>query len=388
MHPSLIVTPGFVSRDFASQIEPGGMLSRFCVVLSVAACSAAPVETSTTGVLSTTSSDVPEPTLVTSTTDASTTGGHGSDVTTSTSGTPTTATTEVPDFGEVGPACNGKIDFLFVLDRANYMEPYWQRFHAAFPKFVDDVLGVYSKYDMHFMTVDGKAGWGIKACEDLCQQDGTCTPTGPADYPCEPHINGTPGPCEGYYGTGSVFPAGFEAANRDCGAAEGERFISSSHPELADAVKCIGHVGYGKGVARPAADMLEAVSRGSDGWNCNGDFLRDDAMLVVVLFEGSEGLPPCDPTLPGAWAETLYEAKGFDKDKLLVIGMIYDVTAEGETFCTEQGSGTYEDCSAEFLHFYVKHRVEGSICAESYDPYFEQGLGLLEQLCDPNEVPT
>lgn len=331
--------------------------------------------------------ETPLPTLVTSTGVATTTDPtDDSESGASTSSTGPSTTGLIPDFGEQDRDCNGEVDFLFVINRAYYMETYWERFHAAFPKFIDDVFETFASYDMHFMAIDGTQRWGMAPCLEQCElTEGSCAPIGPANYPCEPYFEESITDCDEMFGAGVVFPAGFGAANRDCGALEGRRFISTDQPDAVDAVKCIGQMGYGTSIASATTGMLQAVSHGTPAWQCNGGFLRDDAMLVVVYFEEPDA-PTCTPSPPGEWAEIFKEAKSGNEDRLLFIGLIDDSSSDAPTVCPG-GSGTYGTCPEEFLHYYVKHRIEGSYCADDYSPYFDAGLEMLEALCDP-DVPT
>lgn len=360
------------------------------IFLLVFGCAATPTEGSTdVEYFPSSSDDHPQPTFATTTSSLT----DSSPTTADTAGESSTATTStvsstgiVPDFGEGEQSCNGKIDFLFVINRAHYMGPYWNRFHAAFPGFIEDVFETFVNYDMHFMAVDGIQGWGVYDCIEPCKQtNGTCQQI--PDFPCDPYLNDTISECDEISGAGVVFPAGVNAANQDCGAIEGRRYIASDQPGAMESVKCIGQMGYGlMGTwAYATTAMLQAVSKGTPAWECNGDFLREDAMLVVVYFEEPDA-PKCTPSPPGEWAAILSEAKGGDEDSLLFIGLIDDSSSDAPTVCPG-GSGAYGTCPEAFLHYYVRHRVEGSYCADDYSPYFAEGLELLEALCDPN-IPT
>lgn len=372
------------------QSDDGTVLIRLGLVALLGGCSAAPTDGSSgiEGAPSTTSGNTPEPTLVTSTTEANSTEqpastSSGPSSTSSTS----SATTALPDFGAGDDFCNGKIDFLFVVNRAHYMEPWWGRFHAALPGFIDRVFDTFDGYDMHFMAIDGIGGWGVSACAEPCQQNGSCDEI--PGFPCERYIHDSVQGCDlKTHGAGVIFPTGIGAANRDCGPLEGQRYISSQQVDAVDAVKCIGQVGYGLPGewAYAIGDMLHAVTPKSPAWDCNGDFLRDDAMLVIVLLDQKDA-PPCFSGPPGEWAEIIYGAKGGDKDRVMVIGLLDDSSGEGPTICPGSGSEDYGLCTASFLHHYVKHRIEGSRCAEDYTPYFDAGLDMLGQLCE-QDIPT
>lgn len=360
------------------------------MLLALSACSTTTSsDTSTYVGIQTSSDELPQPTLVTSTTGSDAVGSTDESASGSTSSTTTGSpgtTGLIPDFAEGVDHCNGKIDFVFLINRAHGMGLWWDRFHAAFPGFVDEIFETFEGYDMHFMAIDGVGGWGVSECIEPCLESGVCDEV--PGFPCERYINDEVGGCDWQvHGAAVVFPTGIGSANRDCGALEGRRFISSDQPDAIEAVKCIGQMGYSLpgDWTRGTSDMLHALTPHSPAWNCNGDFLRDDAMLAVVYYE-NDGNPPCHPGSPGGWAETVYAAKGGDRDRVMFIGIINDYTSEAPTVCPG-GSGSYVLCAANFLHFYVTHKIEGSRCEEDYSPIFDAGLEMLRLLCD-QDIPT
>lgn len=351
------------------------------LLLVLTACSAATPETATGIELHPSSgAEVPQPTLVTSTGEPDEPDPATTSMTSTSSSSSPSTTTEIPDFGDLNKPCNGKIDFIFVIDRAHYMEPFWPRLNEAFPKFIDDVLETYDGFDMRFMTLDTMRDWGLPQCGELCSENNTCDPFGPTDYPCDGHNAITE--CDQTRGAGSIYPAGFDAANRDCGPVDGGRWVSTTQPDIADRAKCIGQVGYGTSSGWAYSDLAEALTPGTEGSLCNGHFLRDDAMLFFLWIERTQGGPPCSYGPPGAWADTVYKAKNWDKDKVVALGII-----DHEPLADPQCFGGAE-CSKDFLSYYIKHRIIGTVCAESYTPYFEQSLDLLKSLCDPHDIPT
>ncbi len=355
------------------------------LALAIVACALPTAETTTTSI---TTHEVVQTTQPTPTT--STTTGHPDPTTdpapTTTDPTgPDPTTTTIPDFGEQNLGCNGKIDFLFVLDRANWMEPYLDRFLAAFPPFLDDLLVTFAGFDLHFMVVDSSNGWGLTDCPEQCQENnGSCVPLGPPDYPCEHYEEDHNTECD-IIGSGVVFPAGFGASNHDCGVVGDRRFVvADEQPDLLDTLKCISQVGYAKGSGKPDAAMVWSLAPWSPLNTCNEGFLRDDALLVIVFYSAlADDESVVGP--PGEWADTIYQLKDYDEDKVAVIGLVDDSSAISPTKCPP-GNGSYSEYPAAFLHFYVKHRIEGSICADDYSPYLNAGLDLVRDLCDA-EIP-
>ncbi len=348
---------------------------------AVAGCAPTPESTTTDITTFDVDDQTTQPTPTTSTTTGLPDSATTTDDTDATTGTGTVTTTTIPDFGDQELGCNGKIDFLFVIDRASWMEPYWDRFQAAFPPFLDELLATFANFDLHFMAVDATNGWGIGGCDEQCQQNnGSCYPLGPPDYPCDHYTSNPDTECE-TMGGAVVAPAGFGSSNRDCGIVGDRRFIvGNEQPDLLDTVKCISQMGYGNSHAAAEVAMLWSIVPGSPPYHCNEGFLRDDAMLVIVFYSGfANDESPMGP--PGKWAEEIYGLKGNDEDKVAIIGIIDDASSENPTVCPG-GSGSYSYTPAAFLHFYVTHKIEGSLCAEDYSPYLDAGLDLVRELCD------
>lgn len=357
------------------------------ILAAVVGCASTP-ESTTTDITTFEVGHTTQPTPTTSTStglpDSGVTTDDPDPTTTGTTGV--TTTTTIPDFGDQDLGCNGKIDFLFVIDRASWMEPYWDRFQAAFPPFLDDLVATFANFDLRFMAVDATNGWGLFGCIDQCEQNnGSCLPVGPADYPCEHYESNPDADCE-RMGSGVIAPAGFGSSNRDCGVVGGHRYIvGNEQPDLLETVKCISQMGYGNSHAAAEVAMLWSLLPDSPPAHCNEGFLRDDAMLVIVFYSGfANDASPMGA--PSEWAEAIYGLKGNDTDKVAVIGIIDDASSDSPTVCPG-GSGSYSYYPAAFLHHFVTHKVEGSLCADDFSPYLEAGLDLVRDLCDAS-IPT
>lgn len=274
------------------------------------------VTTTTTTFSPWTTEPMPEPTLATSTGEPLTT---SSDTDTtdpgSTTGHPTDTATP-PDFGEGGPDCNGKIDILFAFNRTWDTEEFWPRMDAALTVVRPMMIEWFANFDTHWMVAMTTPKWGLVGCEEECAaNDGaTCEPIGPPDFPCEPYTDGTLDDCDNTLGAGAVFPVGFSASNTRCELAGGKRYIESSQTEdLLGELECITQTGWTNGdgaTTEPA--MVEAfsplLSKLPD--SCNLGFLRDDALLLIVLFSPYLHTGLSMAGLPEEWASKIYEAKG------------------------------------------------------------------------------
>src|SRR5262249_418969 len=134
---------------------------------------------------------------------------------------------------------------------------------------------------------------------------------------------------------------------------------------------CIAQVGL-TGGSRVAEGMVRALGpEWVDGPNkCNKGFLRDDALLVVVLIkdtfdEESVGTPE-------SWTAALREAKPGDDDAFALLVLTTDADdGFGDHLCQVWSGDTNP---LRVLVNGVKHGFIGSICAESYKPFFTETI--------------
>ncbi|MGB1275969.1 MAG: hypothetical protein ACPG77_09485, partial [Nannocystaceae bacterium] len=210
-------------------------------------------------------------------------------------------------------------------------------------------------------------------------------PEGPADYPCEPYTDNSITDCDLKHGSGMVFPAGFGATNHRCELAGNDRFISSTlEPDLLPALECITTVGYTDAYSVVELGMVEAINpmMTKVPGGCNLGFLRDDALLVIVLFTPYSGFEGSSPVGNASeWAEKVYAAKFGDKDKVAVIGIVRDFSQEEPTVCEKVGTLLNQSLVEQFINIQMTHSILGSICAESYTPTLEDGMRLALELC-------
>jgi len=357
------------------------------LVFPVACAPAVVDDTTTTTTYGWTGTTRPQPTTSTTTgsdeeTEEATTGGP----TTTTTGLPDT-TGILPDFGGEGLGCGGKIDFLFVLDRWKLSEPYWDRMDAALQEVRPKFVNWFANFDTHWMVVDGQKFWGLWECPDRCEETNgvTCTPFGPSEYPCEPYTDGSLTNCDSDVGAGRVFPSGFGASNQRCEIAGNNRYLSSTlESDLLSGLECITTAGYSDSYAVVELGMVEALTPTMTKvpGGCNLGFLRDDALLVIVLFTPYSGFEGSSPVgTASEWAEKVYAAKFGDKDKVAVIGIVHDYTQEEPTVCEKGGVLLNQTLVEQFINIQMTHSVFGSICAESYTPTLEDGMRLALELC-------
>ena len=57
-----------------------------------------------------------------------------------------------PDFDPTPSGCQGKIDFLFIVSRDDFMKPHQDQLVSAFPHFIETIQGQFSEFDVHILV--------------------------------------------------------------------------------------------------------------------------------------------------------------------------------------------------------------------------------------------
>jgi hypothetical protein len=246
----------------------------------------------------------PDSTPSTSPTSSSGTSATSSPVATESGNTPPVLDVGAPDTEGPEPtgADNGctKVDFLLVVQSSSAGTHYGgQNLISNFTDFVEEASASLNlDYHVGLVASDEYAG-----NPDECQQLGALVTS----------------------------TAGNASSNAVCTPfAGGGRFLTNEDDDFADKFSCVATLGTeGSHLERLMNAMEAAVSPelGMPG-GCNEGFLRDDALLVVVLvapeFDG-----PGDPEGAGSsgnastWRETLLAAKGDSEERVMVLTLSF-----------------------------------------------------------------
>ena len=304
-----------------------------------------------------------------------------------------------------------KVDFLFVIDHSGSMMSEQQSLIASFPGFIDAIeQRLPPTTSLHIMVADVDA-WVYGACEDECEAAAECeemSPTGACDcgFSCAMRdlctVHGDyvcggatqPMECEDVLGAGVVHPRGGGASNSACDFTSGARYIDDGEPDLAGAFACAAQVGTGSSNPEvPMQAMVEALTGGGAVAECNAGFLREDAILVVTVItdeddNGPGGDDPVgdSPGTPNDWYDALVAAKGGNADAIVFMGLIGDTNQPG-ALCTPLDHTTgvgAEDCPRirEFASLFGENGHIASVCAASYDGFFDNAVESIGQACD------
>lgn len=286
-----------------------------------------------------------------------------------------------PTFDDPLPAgCTArKVDFLFIVSRAYWIEDEQPQYLAALPAFMETIETRFAGYDKHILVANPDADWGHSVCdaEGGCI-DGVCKWA--SGYPCGAVEETTD--CDWEIGAGVVFPAGHGASNHPCPLVAGRRYIVEEHPQKLAAFKCMARLGLSGNKPRPGDTLVAALAPElNDVSGCNAGFLRDDALLVITIISDAEDY---SETSLEDWYDALVEARGGDLRSVALLGLISDAGQLGGK-CPY----IYEEWIPKTrpLLELVPGSVYGSCCEPDYLPFFEQATDIVLEACTFNYGP-
>jgi hypothetical protein len=303
------------------------------------------------------------------------------------------------DDGGGGPGCQ-KVDFLFVVDNSGSMEDEQNNLIESFPLFMDTIQNTLDADDYHIMVVDTDGLFGSQGVQQWpCSPDPSCCESGCTMWPagtCNGHPCYDWSECDKAVGGGRVSTP----QNVSCEIEGDRRYLVDGQPELANTFDCLARVGInGDGYEVQMEAMLAALGPLNGAGQCNEGFVRDDAVLVVVLITDEEDAPsdmgidydensPGDPT---SWKDTLVQIKNGDETAVVVLGLIGDPDVPGGVCPPLQAGspigGEPSPRLRQFVESFGDHGVWGSVCEQNYDPFFQQAVGLIDTTCDDFEPP-
>ncbi|MCA9691002.1 MAG: hypothetical protein KC636_15455, partial [Myxococcales bacterium] len=261
------------------------------------------------------------------------------------------------------------------------MAPVQPAVEAAIPTLLETLQTTFADLDLHFLVTNGNYDvWGITGCFEQCDlnDDQGCAPLGPPDYPCDAYTPGVLELCDKEFGAGVTFPAGFGAANQRCLLAGDRRYLKSGDLNFEEAYACVTDLGIiAHSGARPASAMQHAVTLELNN-DCNAGFLRDDAMLFVVMIEGGGSNVNTDG--PEVWTDALLAAKHGNPDAFVVLAVTTDVAEKVSVCNPDGGSGTPTPIIA-FVEG-LEHGLWGSVCEDDYTPFITAAADLVVEVCD------
>lgn len=254
-----------------------------------------------------------------------------------------------PDSEDCG--CSA-VDLLFVIDNSASMEDDQLRLINSFPGFVAGIeQSVQAGGDLHIGVTTTDIGYTQPGYDPACVGLGVMV---------EHSVAGACGP----YATGQHW--------------------FSEDDDIQAKFECAAHLGSaGDNTERPVASAEQALSDAfNDPGGCNDGFLRDDALLVVVVITDED-----DYTSPGTAAErhqAFLSLKNDQEDNIVWLGILKSPGHPPE--CDPNLNGPANRL-VELTNLFENGFV-GDICQNDFSPFFADAVGLIgEAFGDCKPIP-
>jgi hypothetical protein len=260
----------------------------------------------------------------------------------------------LPDAPMLEMGCS-KVDFLFVIDNSGSMSAQQTQLLASFQGFIDAIqASLQDSVDSYHVGVITSDAYSSNApgCNVL---GGLVTQT-QAGGNCAPF-------------------------------AEGGRYATDMD-DLSAKFPCMANVGaFGSGTELPVTATIAAFDPAmSQPGACNEGFLRDDAILVLVVLTDD---PPYDGTMDDAhpmamtagWHDAIVAAKNGDPEAMVVIGFVPWTDVTCVVFNIESPN------LIDFVQSFGEQGVIASICEPDFGPVFAQTVETIVTTCENFDPP-
>ncbi len=265
---------------------------------------------------------------------------------------------EIPDAPPIDEGCTA-VDFLFVIDNSGSMLSAQDNLVSNFPAFIDGIRSTLVNVDSFHVGVVTTDAYAPNA--DGCDVIGGLV----------------------------VQTGGDESSNTSCGPyAEGANYMTEAD-DLDTSFDCAARVGInGNFWERPMTAMQEALGPTLTAPGaCNEGFVRDDALLVVIIITDEADGPGddegSDPTqtsagLPADWRDAVVTAKGGVQENAVALVLTnYDGGSCPPTEPEFDGANI-----VEFAELFGDNGFVGGICERDYGPTFESAVGVVSDACE------
>ena len=269
---------------------------------------------------------------------------------------------ELPDTQKIDEAC-GAVDFLFVIDNSGSMLDEQINLVNSFPGFItaiQNTLEQVNEYNIGVVTSDAYSpNLAIPGCNVL---GGLVRQTG---------------------GSGS--------SNADCGPyADGNAYMTEAD-DLQMTFACAAQVGTN---GDPFEQMMSGLLNAVDGplldpGACNEGFIREDALLVLVIitdeYDGP-GDPESNPSpgTPMEWYDQVVAVKGGIPENVVVVSL---VNAMGGS--CPPASTVFDGVNiVDFTTMFGDNGLVGGVCDMDYSVLFADAVSIIDVACDNFEPPN
>ncbi|MBX7083378.1 MAG: VWA domain-containing protein [Nannocystaceae bacterium] len=242
------------------------------------------------------------------------------------------------------------VDLLFVIDNSGSMGDEQAQLVASFPGFVDGITG----------TLGGGTDWhvGVITTDDN-------------------HYN-APG-CQ-RIGALTTRTGGEASSDAICGPFAAATPYMTRADDLGHSFACAARVGVGgSGIERPM-DAIAAAIAGDGLGACNDGFLRDDALLVLVLVTDEDDQADSRGE-PDDWYDAVVAAKRGDATSVVVLAL---VGLPRPNACPPgDGSVDGAETATQLLSFTAmfEHGHAADVCADDYAGFFDTAIAGVAAAC-------
>jgi hypothetical protein len=265
-----------------------------------------------------------------------------------------------------------RVDLLFVIDNSGSMSDEQSNLVNSVPSFISEIQTQLADADSYHV--------GVISTDEYEYNDG-CTEEGAM----------------------VIATGGDDSSNDVCGPyADGYSYMTEND-DLDVAFPCAALIGTdGDSDERPMQTMQAALSPDMNGpGDCNEGFLRDDALLVIVVIADEEDdheTDACDQDAysgssgePEDWFEHVVAAKGGVESNIVVLALV-GPPGPDPAVCPllDKCDGGVEGAEvaermASFTNMFT-NGIVGRICEPSYGSFFSEAVGVISTACD-NFVP-
>jgi hypothetical protein len=178
---------------------------------------------------------------------------------------------------------------------------------------------------------------------------------------------------------------GDSASGQNClPFSSGARYLDNTEPDLDAKFSCIAQVGIsGSGDEIQAQSGYQAISPAMNAPGaCNEGFIRDDALLVVVIITDEDDAADCVPFFgclggseggPPDWFQKFAQYKGGIQENIVMLALI------GTT--PDNACGADHCMNLIALTNWFFNGSIGDICAPSFETFFNDAISVIDDAC-------
>jgi len=268
-------------------------------------------------------------------------------------------------------ACK-KVDLLFVIDNSGSMADEQQNLVASFPGFIAEM-------QTQLATTEGY-NIGVTTSDAYFYNDPACIQEGAL-------VRQT---------------GGVDSSNQVCAPYASGAGHMSEADDLTAKFSCAAQVGTGgDGNERPMQTLQVALTPALNAPGaCNDGFIREDALLVLVIItdeeDDQEVDATCTPPQPGSpgdpqfWYDSIVNVKGGIEENIVVLALIGPTgnnACPPIDKCAGGIDGAEPGVRLEQFALMFTYGFVGQVCAPSYDSFFAEAVGLIDSACDEFTPP-